>query len=462
MERIKIAQIFADQEQFGGKEVLVSGWARTIRDMKTFGFVELNDGSCFKNLQIVLDANALDNYREIAGQNVGAALSVTGTVVLTPEAKQPLEVKAASVAVEGPSAPEYPLQKKRHSVEYLRTSQHLRPRTNLFSAAFRVRSVAAHAIHCFFQDRGFVYVHTPIITASDCEGAGEMFRVTTLDLENPPRTEDGKVDYSQDFFGKPANLTVSGQLNAENFAMAFGDVYTFGPTFRAEKSFTTRHAAEFWMIEPEMAFCDLKGYMDTAEAMTKFVIRYVLDNCPDEMAFFNQFIDKGLIERLELVASSEFGRITYTEAIEILKKNNKKFQFPVEWGVDIQTEHERYLTEVVFKKPVFVTDYPKEIKSFYMKQNADGKTVAAADMLVPGIGELIGGSQREEDYDKLVTRMDELGLDKSSYDWYLNLRKFGGVEHAGYGLGFERMIMYLTGIQNIRDVLPFPRTAYGF
>ena len=462
MERIKIAQIFADQERFGGKEVLVSGWARTIRDMKTFGFVELNDGSCFKNLQIVLDANALDNYREIAGQNVGAALSVTGTVVLTPEAKQPLEVKAASVAVEGPSAPEYPLQKKRHSVEYLRTIAHLRPRTNRFSAAFRVRSVAAHAIHCFFQDRGFVYVHTPIITASDCEGAGEMFRVTTLDLENPPRTEDGKVDYSQDFFGKPANLTVSGQLNAENFAMAFGDVYTFGPTFRAENSNTQRHAAEFWMIEPEMAFCDLNGYMDTAEAMTKYVIRYVLDNCPDEMAFFNQFIDKGLIERLELVAGSEFGRISYTDAIEILKKNNKKFQFPVEWGVDIQTEHERYLTEVVFKKPVFVTDYPKEIKSFYMKQNADGKTVAAADMLVPGIGELIGGSQREEDYDKLVTRMDELGLDKSSYDWYLNLRKFGGVEHAGYGLGFERMIMYLTGIQNIRDVLPFPRTAYGF
>ena len=354
------------------------------------------------------------------------------------------------------------MQKKRHSVEYLRTIQHLRPRTNLFSAAFRVRSAAAYAVHEFFQSRGFVYVNTPIITGSDCEGAGEMFQVTTLDLENPPRTPDGKVDYSKDFFGKKTSLTVSGQLNAENFAMAFGDVYTFGPTFRAENSNTARHAAEFWMIEPEMAFCDLNGYMDTAEAMTKYVIRYVLDNCPDEMAFFNQFIDKGLIERLELVANSEFGRISYTDAIEILKKNNKKFQFPVEWGVDIQTEHERYLTEVVFKKPVFVTDYPKEIKSFYMKQNADGKTVAAADMLVPGIGELIGGSQREEDYDKLVTRMDELGLDKSSYDWYLNLRKFGGVEHAGYGLGFERMIMYLTGIQNIRDVLPFPRTAYGF
>ena len=459
MERMRIAALFADRESLDGKEVVVCGWARTIRDMKGFGFIELNDGSCFKNLQVVLDASVLDNYKEIAGQNVGAALVVHGTVVLTPEAKQPLEVKASRVEVEGKSAPDYPLQKKRHSVEFLRTIQHLRPRTNLFSATFRVRSVAAYAVHEFFQNRGFVYVQTPIITGSDCEGAGEMFQVTTLDLENPPRTEDGQVDYSQDFFGKKTSLTVSGQLNAENFAMAFGDVYTFGPTFRAENSNTQRHAAEFWMIEPEMAFCDLKGYMDTAEAMTKFVIRYVLDNCPDEMAFFNQFIDKGLIERLELVASSEFGRITYTEAIEILKKNNKKFQFPVEWGVDIQTEHERYLTEVVFKKPVFVTDYPKEIKSFYMKMNADGKTVAAADMLVPGIGELIGGSQREENYDKLVARMDELGMDKTNYEWYLNLRKFGGVEHAGYGLGFERMIMYLTGIQNIRDVLPFPRTT---
>ena len=462
MDRMRIATLFADRESLDGKDVVVCGWARTIRDMKGFGFIELNDGSCFKNLQVVLDASVLENYKEIAGQNVGAALVVHGTVVLTPEAKQPLEVKARSVEVEGKSAPDYPLQKKRHSVEFLRSIQHLRPRTNLFSATFRVRSVAAYAVHEFFQNRGFVYVQTPIITGSDCEGAGEMFQVTTLDLENPPRTQDGQVDYSQDFFGKKTSLTVSGQLNAENFAMAFGDVYTFGPTFRAENSNTQRHAAEFWMIEPEMAFCDLNGYMDTAEAMTKYVIRYVLDNCPDEMAFFNQFIDKGLIERLELVANSEFGRITYTDAIEVLKKNNKKFQFPVEWGVDIQTEHERYLTEVVFKKPVFVTDYPKEIKSFYMKQNPDGKTVAAADMLVPGIGELIGGSQREEDYDKLVARMDELGLDKSSYDWYLNLRKFGGVEHAGYGLGFERMIMYLTGIQNIRDVLPFPRTAYGF
>ena len=462
MKRQHIAGIYASPETFGGQTMTVCGWARTIRDMKNFGFIELNDGSCFKSLQVVLERGKLENYDEIARQNVGAAFIVHGELVLTPDAKQPFELKADSVTVEGVSAPDYPLQKKRHSVEFLRTIQHLRPRTNLFSATFRVRSVAAQAVHTFFQDRGFVYVQTPIITGSDCEGAGEMFRVTTLDLDNLPRTADGKVDFSKDFFGKSTNLTVSGQLNAENFALAFGDVYTFGPTFRAENSNTQRHAAEFWMIEPEMAFCDLNGYMDTAEAMTKYVIRYVLDNCPDEMAFFNQFIDKGLIERLELVANSEFGRITYTDAIEVLKKNNKKFQFPVEWGVDIQTEHERYLTEVVFKKPVFVTDYPKEIKSFYMKQNPDGKTVAAADMLVPGIGELIGGSQREEDYDKLVARMDELGLDKSSYDWYLNLRKFGGVEHAGYGLGFERMIMYLTGIQNIRDVLPFPRTAYGF
>ena len=462
MKRQHIAGIYAAPEAFGGQTLTVCGWARTIRDMKNFGFIELNDGSCFKSLQVVLERGKLENYDDIARQNVGAAFIVHGELVLTPDAKQPFELKADSITLEGASAPDYPLQKKRHSVEFLRTIQHLRPRTNLFSATFRVRSVAAQAVHTFFQERGFVYVQTPIITGSDCEGAGEMFRVTTLDLDNLPRTDDGKVDFSKDFFGKSTNLTVSGQLNAENFALAFGDVYTFGPTFRAENSNTQRHAAEFWMIEPEMAFCDLSGYMDTAEAMTKYVIRYVLDNCPDEMAFFNQFIDKGLIERLELVANSEFGRVSYTDAIEILKKNNKKFQFPVEWGVDIQTEHERYLTEVVFKKPVFVTDYPKEIKSFYMKQNPDGKTVAAADMLVPGIGELIGGSQREEDYDKLVTRMDELGLDKSSYDWYLNLRKFGGVEHAGYGLGFERMIMYLTGIQNIRDVLPFPRTAYGF
>ena len=459
MERTKIAQIFADQEAFGGKEVAVSGWARTIRDMKTFGFIELNDGSCFKNLQVVMDAAALENYKEIAGQNVGAALSVTGTVVLTPEAKQPLEIKAAAISVEGASTPDYPLQKKRHSVEYLRTIQHLRPRTNLISAAFRVRSMAAHAIHTFFQDRGFVYVHTPIITASDCEGAGEMFRVTTLDMDHLPRTEDGAVDYSQDFFGKPANLTVSGQLNAENFAMAFGDVYTFGPTFRAEKSNTTRHAAEFWMIEPEMAFCDLAGDMDVAEAMIKFVIRTVMEKCPDEMNFFQSFVDKGLKERLEHVASSDFGRVTYTEAVELLKRSGHKFDYPVDWGCDLQTEHERYLTEQVFQKPVFVTDYPKEIKAFYMRLNDDGKTVAAADCLVPGIGEIIGGSQREERLDVLENRIRELGMDPKDYWWYLDLRRYGGCKHAGFGLGFERMVMYLTGVGNIRDVLPHPRTV---
>ena len=459
MERTKIAQIFADQERFGGQEVTVCGWARTIRDMKTFGFIELNDGSCFKNLQVVMDANSLANYKEIAGQNVGAALSVTGTVVLTPEAKQPLEIKAAAIAVEGPSTPDYPLQKKRHTVEYLRTIQHLRPRTNLLSATFRVRSVAAYAIHTFFQSRGFVYVHTPIITASDCEGAGEMFRVTTLDLANVPKNPDGTVDYSQDFFGKSANLTVSGQLNAENFAMAFGDVYTFGPTFRAEKSNTTRHAAEFWMIEPEMAFCDLKGDMDVAEAMIKFIITTVLEQCPDEINFFNSFVDKGLKERLEHVASSDFGRVSYTEAVEILKKNNDKFDYKVDWGSDLQTEHERYLTEQVYKKPVFVTDYPKDIKAFYMRLNDDGKTVAAADCLVPGIGEIIGGSQREERLDVLENRIKELGMDPKDYWWYLDLRRYGGCKHAGFGLGFERMVMYLTGVGNIRDVLPHPRTV---
>lgn len=459
MERIKIAQIFADQEQFGGKEVLVSGWARTIRDMKTFGFVELNDGSCFKNLQIVLDAGALDNYREIAGQNVGAALSVTGTVVLTPEAKQPLEVKAASVAVEGPSAPEYPLQKKRHSVEYLRTIAHLRPRTNLFSAAFRVRSVAAHAIHCFFQDRGFVYVHTPIITASDCEGAGEMFRVTTLDPVNPPLCDDGSVDFSQDFFGKATSLTVSGQLEAEAMAMAFSKVYTFGPTFRAENSNTARHAAEFWMIEPEIAFADLKDNMELATAMMKYVLSYVLETCPDEMKFFNDFYDKELLERLYFIIHSEFGHVTYTEAIDLLLQAGDRFEYPVSWGIDLQTEHERYLTEQVFKKPLFVTDYPKEIKAFYMRLNDDGKTVAAMDLLVPGIGEIIGGSQREERLDVLTSRISELGLKEEDYSWYLDLRRYGGTKHAGYGLGFERLIMYITGISNIRDVLPFPRTV---
>ena len=461
MERVEIASLYKATPADGSK-VTVCGWAKTVRDSKKIGFISLADGSCYKPVQIVFQADKLENYAEVAKSGLYTSFEVTGTLVLTPNAKQPFEINADTVTVLGTCGSDYPLQKNKMGMDYLRTLTHLRPRTNTFNAAFRVRGQAAYALHEFFHKNGFTYVHTPIFTGSDCEGAGEMFQVTTLDLNDVPKTEDGKVDYSKDFFKRPVNLTVSGQLEAEAMAMAFGKVYTFGPTFRAEKSFTTRHAAEFWMIEPEMAFCDLSGYMDTAEAMTKYVIRYVLDNCPDEMAFFNQFIDKGLIERLELVANCEFGRISYTEAIEILKKNNKKFQFPVEWGVDIQTEHERYLTEVVFKKPVFVTDYPKEIKSFYMKQNPDGKTVAAADMLVPGIGELIGGSQREENYDKLVARMDELGMDKTNYDWYLNLRKFGGVEHAGYGLGFERMIMYLTGIQNIRDVLPFPRTAYGF
>ena len=459
MERIKIAALFADGERLDGQSVTVCGWARTIRDMKTFGFIELNDGSCFRNLQVVMDAGALDNYREIAAQNVGAALIVTGVLVLTPQAKQPLEVKAETIQVEGVSSPEYPLQKKRHSVEYLRTIAHLRPRTNLFSAAFRVRSVAAHAIHCFFQDRGFVYVHTPLITGSDCEGAGEMFQVTTLDLNNPPRTPDGQVDYSKDFFGKQTSLTVSGQLNAENFAMAFGDVYTFGPTFRAENSNTQRHAAEFWMIEPEMAFCDLKGDMEIAEAMIKHIIRTVMEKCPQEMAFFNSFVDKGLLERLEHVASSDFGRVTYTEAVEILKKNNDKFDYKVEWGSDLQTEHERYLTEQIFKRPVFVTDYPKEIKAFYMRLNDDGKTVAATDCLVPGIGEIIGGSQREERLDILEARIKELGMRPEDYWWYCDLRRYGSCRHAGFGLGFERMVMYLTGVSNIRDVLPHPRTV---
>ena len=459
MSYTKIAAIFADAAELDGKEVTVGGWVRTIRDLKGFGFIELNDGSCFKNLQVVMESAVLENYKDIAAQNVGAALIVSGTVKLTPEAKQPLELKATAIEVEGTSTPDYPLQKKRHSVEFLRTIQHLRPRTNLFSATFRVRSVAAYAIHEFFQSRGFVYVHTPIITASDCEGAGEMFRVTTLDPENPPRKEDGTVDFSQDFFGKAANLTVSGQLNAENFAMAFGDVYTFGPTFRAENSNTQRHAAEFWMIEPEMAFTDLAGDMDIAEAMIKFVIRRVMERCPDELNFFNSFVDKGLLERLNHVASSDFGRVTYTEAVEILEKNNDKFDFKVYWGCDLQTEHERYLTEQIYKKPVFVTDYPKEIKAFYMRANDDGKTVAAADCLVPGIGEIIGGSQREERLELLEGRIKELGMDPESYWWYCDLRRYGSCKHSGFGLGFERLVMYLTGVSNIRDVLPHPRTV---
>lgn len=459
MSYTKVAAIFADGETLSGREITVAGWAKTIRDMKTFGFIELNDGSCFRNLQVVADASVLPNYKEIVSQNVGAALSITGTVVLTPDAKQPLELKASEINVEGTSTPDYPLQKKRHTAEYLRTIQHLRPRTNLFSAVFRVRSVAAYAIHEFFQQRGFVYVHTPLITASDCEGAGEMFHVTTLNLQNVPKNGDGTVDYTQDFFGKPTNLTVSGQLNAENFAMAFGDVYTFGPAFRAENSNTQRHAAEFWMIEPEMAFTDLKGDMDVAEDLIKFIIKRTMERCPDELAFFNRFVDKGLSERLNHVASSAFGRVSYTEAVEILKKHNDEFDYKVDWGSDLQTEHERFLTERIFKRPVFVTDYPKEIKAFYMRLNDDGKTVAAADCLVPGIGEIIGGSQREERLDLLEQRMEELGMRKEDYWWYLDLRRYGGCKHAGFGLGFERMVMYLTGVSNIRDVLPHPRTV---
>jgi asparaginyl-tRNA synthetase len=459
MERTLISEIFADPKSFDKVQVTVGGWIRTMRAQKTFGFIELNDGSYFKSLQVVFEDGIVENYKDIAKQNVGAALIVSGTLVYTPEAKQPIELKAAVISVEGASTPDYPLQKKRHTMEYLRTIAHLRPRTNTFSAVFRVRSVAAYAIHQFFQDRGFVYVHTPLITASDCEGAGEMFNVTTLDLANPPKTEDGEVDWSQDFFGKHASLTVSGQLNAESFAQAFGNVYTFGPTFRAENSNTQRHAAEFWMIEPEMAFADLNDYMDTAEAMIKFVISEVMKKCPQEMEFFGKFIDKELLPRLQHVMDSEFVRVSYTEAVELLEKSGAKFDYPVSWGCDLQTEHERYLTEQLFKKPVFVTDYPKEIKAFYMRLNDDSKTVAAADCLVPGIGEIIGGSQREERLEVLENRMQELGLSPEDYWWYLDLRRYGSTHHAGFGLGFERLIMYLTGISNIRDVLPHPRTV---
>ncbi len=459
MERTEIAALHHDAAAYSGKTITVCGWARTIRDSKNLGFIDLNDGSSFKGVQIVFEADKINNFKEIAKQNVGAALCVTGELLLTPEAKQPFEIHASEIVVEGASTPDYPLQKKRHTVDYLRTIAHLRPRTNLFSAAFRVRSAAAFAIHKFFNERGFVYVHTPLITGSDCEGAGEMFRVTTLDPENPPRNEDGTIDYSQDFFGKPTSLTVSGQLEGECMAMAFGKIYTFGPTFRAEKSYTPRHAAEFWMIEPEIAFADLNDDMDLAKDMIQYIIKYVMETCPQDIAFFNQFVDKGLIERLEHVANSDFARVTYTEAVELLKKNNDKFEYKVEWGCDLQTEHERYLTEQIFKKPVFVTDYPKEIKAFYMRLNDDGKTVAAVDMLVPGIGEIIGGSQREERLDLLTERLHELGLKEEDYWWYLDLRRYGGTKHAGFGLGFERMVMYLTGISNIRDVLLFPRTT---
>ena len=459
MKRQKIAGIFADSAAFDGKEITVMGWARTLRDMKNFGFIELNDGSCHKNLQVVLERDALSNYDEIAKQNVGAALIVKGKLVCTPDAPQPFELKATEITVEGTSTPDYPLQKKRHSLEYLRTIQHLRPRTNLFSAVFRIRSVAAMAVHEYFQSQGFVYVHTPLITGSDCEGAGEMFRVTTLDMANVPMTEDGAVDFTKDFFGKSTNLTVSGQLNGETYAMAFKNIYTFGPTFRAENSNTTRHAAEFWMIEPEIAFADLADDMRLAEDMLKYIIGFVLERAPEEMAFFNQFVDKGLLERLHHVMTSDFGHVTYTEAVKILEEHNDEFQYKVYWGCDLQTEHERYLTEQVFKRPVFVTDYPKEIKAFYMKLNEDGKTVAAMDCLVPGIGEIIGGSQREDDYEKLSRRLDELGLDRDSYGFYMDLRKYGSARHAGFGLGFERCVMYLTGVSNIRDVIPFPRTV---
>ena len=458
MNLIKIRELYKNQETYLDKEITVGGWVRSIRDSKAFGFIVINDGTFFTPLQVVYHDD-MENFEEISKLNVGAAVVVTGTLVATPQAKQPFEIQAKTVTVEGASAPDYPLQKKRHSFEYLRTIAHLRPRTNTFQAVFRVRSLTAYALHKFFQERGFVYVHTPIITGSDCEGAGEMFRVTTMDMENVPKTEDGAVDYTQDFFGKETSLTVSGQLNAETYAQAFGNVYTFGPTFRAENSNTTRHAAEFWMLEPEMAFADLEDDMDLAEDMLKYVINYVMENAPEEMNFFNSFVDKGLIDRLTNVATSEFARITYTDAIEILKKHNDKFEFKVSWGIDLQTEHERYLTEEVYKRPVFVTDYTKDIKAFYMKQNPDGKTVAAVDCLVPGIGEIIGGSQREDDYEKLATRMEELGMKTEDYGFYMDLRKYGSTRHAGFGLGFERCIMYLTGMGNIRDVVPFPRTV---
>ncbi|MCI8838617.1 MAG: asparagine--tRNA ligase [Hungatella sp.] len=458
MDLITVREIYKNREDFLEKEISVGGWVKSVRDSKSFGFIVLSDGSYFETLQIVYH-DTMDNFDEISKLNVGAAVIVTGTLVSTPQAKQPFEIQAGRVVVEGASAPDYPLQKKRHSFEYLRTISHLRPRTNTFQAVFRVRSLIAYAIHQYFQERDFVYVHTPLITSSDCEGAGEMFQVTTLDLDNIPRTSGKAIDFSQDFFGKPTSLTVSGQLNGETYAMAFRNIYTFGPTFRAENSNTTRHAAEFWMIEPEMAFADLEDNMAVAEGMLKYIIRYVLEQAPEEMNFFNQFVDKGLLDRLNSVLNSQFGHVTYTEAVEILEKNNDNFDYKVFWGCDLQTEHERYLTEQVFKRPVFVTDYPKEIKAFYMKLNDDGKTVAAMDCLVPGIGEIIGGSQREDSYEKLTARMRELGLKEEDYGFYLDLRKYGSARHSGFGLGFERCVMYLTGMSNIRDVIPFPRTV---
>lgn len=458
MKDVQIRNLFRETEKYAGSEIVVRGWIRTNRGSNKFGFIELNDGTFFKSVQVVYEADMLDNFTEISKAPIAAALMVKGDFVLTPDAKQPFEIKAKEVVVEAGSEADYPLQKKRHSMEFLREIAHLRPRSNTFSAVFRVRSVVAYAIHKFFQERNFVYTHTPIITGSDAEGAGEMFRVTTLPLEELPRTEDGAIDYSKDFFGKESSLTVSGQLEAETFALAFRNVYTFGPTFRAENSHTARHASEFWMIEPEIAFADLEDNMQLAEDMIKYIIKYVLENCPEEMAFFNQFIDKTLLERLNALVNAKFERVTYTEAVELLKKSGKKFEYPVEWGIDLQTEHERYLTEELYKAPVFVTDYPKDIKAFYMRLNDDGKTVAACDLLVPGVGEIIGGSQREERYDVLKARIEEMGMDEKDYWWYMDLRKYGGVKHAGYGLGFERILMYLTGMENIRDVLPFPRT----
>lgn len=454
----EIKQLFKETEKFKGGSIEICGWVKTIRSSKTFGFIELNDGSFFKGVQVVFD-DKLENFEKIEKLGIGASIIVLGELIETPENKQPFEIKATEIKIEGESPSDYPLQKKRHTFEYLRTIAHLRPRTNTFSAVFRVRSLIAYSIHKFFNERNFVYVHTPIITGSDCEGAGEMFRLTTFELDNVPKTEENKIDFSKDFFGKEANLTVSGQLNAESYAMAFKNVYTFGPTFRAEKSNTARHAAEFWMIEPEIAFADLNDNMELAEDLLKYVINYVLENAPEEIKFFNDFVDKGLIDRLENIVSNDFGKITYTEAIEVLKKADVKFEYPVEWGIDLQTEHERYLTEQVFKKPVFVTNYPKDIKAFYMKLNEDKKTVAAMDLLVPGIGEIIGGSQREDDYEALKNRIKEMGLNEEDYWWYLELRKYGGTRHAGFGLGFERCVMYLTGMANIRDVIPFPRVS---
>ena len=458
MELISVRELFRNTDAYAGKTVTVGGWVRNRRPSKQFGFIVLNDGTYFSPVQVVYN-DSISNFQEISKINIGAALIVTGELVLTPNSKQPFEIQAATIEVEGPSTGDFPLQPKRHTMEFLRTIPHLRPRTNTFQAVFRVRSLAAYAIHKFFQERDFVYVHTPLITGSDCEGAGEMFQVTTMDLKNVPLTEDGKVDFSQDFFGKPTNLTVSGQLNGETFAMAFRNIYTFGPTFRAENSNTTRHAAEFWMIEPEIVFADLQDLMRLEEDMIKYIISYVLEHAPEEMAFFNQFMDKGLLDRLNNILANDFGRITYTEAVELLEKHNDKFDYPVSWGCDLQTEHERFLTEQVFKKPVFVTDYPKDIKAFYMKLNPDGKTVAAVDCLVPGVGEITGGSQREDNYEILENRIRELGMNPADYDFYMDLRKYGSARHAGFGLGFERMVMYMTGIGNIRDAIPFPRTV---